>query len=160
MVRKTPYSIGYVDFSYAVQTKMTYAALENIMGDYVVPSTQSIDKAVDFGLQFHNSSGERLSTLQQQQHVPPIINASRIVNESYPIVGLYYASLSPNSEYDDGYGEEAKWTSAVTLDFIEWITSERGGQETLLEVQYPPIYSGNEELTTYAKATIDGLHNR
>ncbi|MDQ3847682.1 MAG: substrate-binding domain-containing protein [Thermoproteota archaeon] len=158
MVRKIPYSIGYVDFSYAVQTRMTYAALENTQGDYILPSTQSIDKAVDIALQFHNPSGERLSTLQQQQ-LPPTINASRIVNDSYPIVGLYYASVSANNEYDDRYEEEGKRISAAILDFIEWITSEDGGQQTLLEVQYPPIYSGNEQLITYAKATIDRIQN-
>src|SRR5215218_344854 len=50
MVRKIPYSIGYVDFSYAVQTRMTYAAIGDANGDYIVPSTQSIGRAVDVAL--------------------------------------------------------------------------------------------------------------
>src|SRR5215213_3899084 len=75
MVRKIPYSLGYVDFSYAVQTRMTYAAIGNADGDYVIPSMQSIGRAVDVGLQFHNSSTDRSSS--QQQQLPPTINASR-----------------------------------------------------------------------------------
>ena len=149
MVRKTPYSVGYVDFSYAVQTRMTYAAIGDADGDYVVPSTQSIGRAVDVALQFHNSSTDRSPSQQQ----PPTINTSRLVNGSYPIVGLYYASLLANDDDKEG-------ANAATLDFVEWIISEGGGQQTLLEVQYPPIYLGNnKQLAIYAKTTMDTISN-
>lgn len=156
MVRRIPYSVGYVDFSYAVQTRMTYAAIGDADGDYIVPSTQSIGRAVDVALQFHNSSTDRTSS-QQQEHPPPIINASRIVNNSYPIVGLYYASLLAND--DDEKEEEGRRRNVAMLDFVEWIISESGGQQTLLEVQYPPIYSGNQQLATYAETIVDMIRN-
>jgi phosphate transport system substrate-binding protein len=150
MVRKIPYSVGYVDFSYAVQTRMTYAAIGDADGDYIVPSTESIGMAVDVGLQFHNSSTDRSSS---QQQPPPTINASRLVNGSYPIVGFYYASLLAN---DDKEGRD----DVATLNFVEWIISEGGGQQTLLEVQYPPIYPGNnKQLATYTKTTMDKISN-
>lgn len=150
MVRKIPYSVGYVDFSYAVQTRMTYAAIGDANGDYIVPSTQSIGRAVDVALQFHNSSTDRSSS---QQQPPPTINASRLVNGSYPIVGFYYAGLLTN---DDKEGRD----DVATLDFVEWIISEGGGQQTLLEVQYPPIYPGNnKQLATYTKTTMDTISN-
>lgn len=152
MVRKIPYSVGYVDFSYAVQTRMTYAAIGDADGDYIVPSTQSIGRAVDVALQFHNSSTDRSSSEQQQQP-PPTINASRLVNGSYPIVGFYYAGLLTN---DDKEGRD----DVATLDFVKWIISEGGGQQTLLEVQYPPIYPGNnKQLATYTKTTMDTISN-
>ena len=139
MVRKIPYSVGYVDFSYAVQTRMTYAAIGDADGDYIVPSTQSIGQAVNVALQFYNSITDRSASQQ-----PPSINASRLLNGSYPIVGLYYASLLAD-DYKEG-------RNLSTLDFVEWIISEDGGQQTLLEVQYPPIYPGNnKQLATYAK---------
>ncbi len=154
MVRKIPYSIGYVDFSYAVQTRMTYAAIGNANGDYIVPSTYSIDKAVDIALQFHNSSTDL--TAPQQQQLPPTINASRIVGDAYPIVGLYYVSLFASN--GDKEEDEIRRNAAI-LDLVEWITSESGGQQTLLEVQYPSIYSDNEQLVAYAKITMDTFHN-
>jgi phosphate transport system substrate-binding protein len=157
MVRKIPYSIGYVDFSYAVQTRMTYAAIGDADGDYIVPSVQAIGQAVDVALQFHNSSTDRSSS-QKQEHPPPTINASRIVNGSYPIVGLYYASLLANDD-DNDIDEEGRRRTAAVLDFVEWIISESGGQQTLLEVQYPPIYSGNQQLATYAEIVIDTIQN-
>jgi phosphate transport system substrate-binding protein len=148
MVRKIPYSVGYVDFSYAIQTRMTYAAIGDADGDYVVPSTQSIGQAVNVALQFHNSSSIDRSPSEQ----PPAINASRLVNGSYPIVGLYYASLLSD---DDKEGR-----NAATLDFVEWIISEGAGQQTLLEVQYPPIYPGNnKQLAMYAKTKMDTISN-
>jgi phosphate transport system substrate-binding protein len=152
MVRKIPYSLGYVDFSYAVQTRMTYAAIGNADGDYVVPSMQSIGRAVDVGLQFHNYSIDRSSSSQQQR--PPTINSSRIVSDSYPIVGLYYASLLAN---DDDNEQEGRRRIVAMLDFVKWIISESGGQQALLEVQYPPIYPGNEQLATYAKIITDAI---
>jgi phosphate transport system substrate-binding protein len=155
MVRKIPYSVGYVDFSYAVQTRMTYAAIEDADGNYIIPSMQSIGQAVDIALQFQMSSTDASSSSLSQQS-PPTINASRIVNGSYPIVGLYYASLLAN---DDEEEEEGGRRSRATLDFVEWIISESGGQQTLLEVQYPPIYSGNEELATYAMTKMDTMEN-
>jgi phosphate transport system substrate-binding protein len=151
MVRKIPYSLGYVDFSYAVQTRMTYAAIGNADGDYVVPSMQSIGRAVDVGLQFHNYSIDRSPSQQQQ---PPTINSSRIVSDSYPIVGLYYASLLAN---DDDNEQEGRRRIVAMLDFVKWIISESGGQQALLEVQYPPIYPGNEQLATYAKIITDAI---
>jgi hypothetical protein len=45
------------------------------------------------------------------------------------------------------------------LDLVEWIISESGGQLTLLEVQYPSIYSDNEQLVAYAKITMDTIQN-
>jgi phosphate transport system substrate-binding protein len=158
MVRKIPYSVGYVDFSYAVQTRMTYAAIGDADGDYIVPSVQSIGRAVDVALQFHNSSTDRSSSLQQQEYPPPTINMSRIVSGSYPIVGLYYASLLANDD-DRDKEEEGRRRNAAMLDFVEWIISESGGQQTLLEVQYPPIYPGNQQLATYAEIVIDTIQN-
>jgi hypothetical protein len=59
--------------------------------------------------------------------------------------------------YDNSDGEEGKRRTEAVLDFVEWITSEGGGQQTLLEVQYPSIYSGNKQLAAYATATIDAV---
>ena len=147
MVRKTPYSLGYVDFSYAIQTRMTYAEIAGADGNYIIPSTESIGLAVDMALQFHNSSADQTSS----QQPPPTINASSLVNGSYPITGLYYAALM-----DTQANEES---TASTLAFVNWTISEDGGQQTLLEVQYPPIYIGNEQLKTYAKTMLNSISN-
>lgn len=140
MVRKTPYSIGYVDFSYAIQTKMTFAAIANPHGEYVVPSIDSIGQAANTSMQIQNSS-----IINQTSAIPPMINSSRLGNSSYPIVGLYYAALADHASVG---------SRNATLDFVRWIISESGGQQTLSEVQYPPIYRDNEPLAAYAGTII------
>jgi phosphate transport system substrate-binding protein len=45
-VRQTANSIGYVEFAQALQTKLSYAALQNRNGQFVLPSPQSFQVAV------------------------------------------------------------------------------------------------------------------
>ena len=106
-------------------------ALENSDGDYIIPSTQSIGRALDVALQFHNYSTDRSLSQQQQEQLPPTLNASRIVSNSYPMVGLYYASLLANNNNNNDQEEEGSRRIAALLDFVKWIISESGGQQTL-----------------------------
>jgi ABC-type phosphate transport system substrate-binding protein len=138
-IRKTPYSIGYVDFSYATQTRMTFAALD-AGGEHVLPSADSIHQAVNSSMQVQNVS--QAATL-----TPPVMNSSMLSNSSYPLTGLYYASLPDN-------------TSNATLNFVKWMIDEGKGQQTLSEVQYPSIYRDKEPLTAYAGAIINSTTPR
>lgn len=127
-VRKKPYSIGYVDFSYAVQTRMTFAAVDANAG-YLMPSMSSIGHAIEL----QNFTSDNLA-----------INTSSFDNSSYPLVGLYYASW-----------QKAEMKNA-TMDFVSWIIGENTGQQTLSEVQYPAIYRDEQSLATYADQIING----
>jgi phosphate transport system substrate-binding protein len=133
-IRKTPYSIGYVDFSYAIQTRMTFAAIANAHGEYIMPSMDSIQEAVNSSMVIQNATGVNAE--------PPYLNATRIGNGAYPITGLYYATFPDNA-------------SNATLNFVGWMVERDGGQQVLSEVQYPPIYRGNESLATHTKAAIE-----
>jgi hypothetical protein len=93
---------------------MTFAALA--IGDgYVLPSMDSIDLAVETGLQNATVGGATIA----------VINSSRLDNSSYPATGLYYAV----AEHD----------SNATQDFVAWITDD-AGQRVLAEIQYPSLY--------------------
>lgn len=155
-VRKTPYSIGYTDFSYAIQTKMTYAALETSSGQYVVPSTDSISEAAETGLELRNA------TVLDPTILPPVINASKLGNSSYPLVGLYYIVLDSNTVNYTGVSQTDNTTHNVrrdaTLDFVRWIISDEG-QQTLSEVGYPALYRDNVPLRTYADKIIIHSYN-
>lgn len=41
LIASSPYSIGYVELAYAIQTKLTYASILNAAGKYIAPSTDS-----------------------------------------------------------------------------------------------------------------------
>ncbi|WP_148681666.1 substrate-binding domain-containing protein [Candidatus Nitrososphaera gargensis] len=149
-VRQTPYSIGYVDFSYATQTRMTFAAVANSHGEYILPSADSIWQAVNSSMQVQNITG----VINQAAAIPPFLNASMFGNSSYPLTGLYYASLPG----DDDMLEDT--TKNATLDFVKWMIDRDNGQQTLSEVQYPAIYQDNGPLARYAEAVINSTAAR
>jgi ABC-type phosphate transport system substrate-binding protein len=157
MIRKTPYSIGYVDFSYAVQTKMTFASVANSNnGEYILPSTDSVHQALNSTLQVENISRTSQGKSQTTQFV--MINSTKLGNESYPIVGLYYAAIV----VDAGNNKQYNFTDNrnATLDFARWLTNSNKGQQILSEIQYPPIYNNNSgALTVYAQAIFTKIMN-
>lgn len=133
LVRQTPYSIGYVDYDHAAQTRMTYAALENSDGQFILPSAASISLAVQNGT----------ATATQQQPLlaanatgammpPPVMPVGQHRNGSYPIVGFYYAAHAGDPE---------------AADFVRWIATR--GQEVLRDAQFTPLIEraqGNETM--------------
>lgn len=145
-VRQTPYSVGYIDFSYAIQTRMTYAALANSDGEYVLPSIDSIGRAVQNGTVVQGN-GTDLS-------MPPSTSVGQLGAGSYPIVSFYYVVLD-GKETAPGTPEHAK--AAAALDFANW-TAGPGGQQILIDMQYPWIYSQSDALAGYA-TTLEGRYN-
>lgn len=142
-VRQTPFSIGYVDFSNAVQTRMTYAALQNSDGEYVMPSSDSIGRAIQNGTVVHEPEDEEMT-------MPPTVSVGQLGNGSYPVVGLYYVALS------DAPGAQSPEKAAASLDFARWISSA-SGQQMLADVQYPSVYDWNDELAPLASALAAGM---
>lgn len=48
LMKSTPYSIGYMELAYAIQTSLPYASIQNSAGNYVVPSEQSAQAALQY----------------------------------------------------------------------------------------------------------------
>lgn len=46
LMGSTPYSIGYMELSYAIQSNLSYASLQNSEGHYITPSSQSAQAAL------------------------------------------------------------------------------------------------------------------
>jgi ABC-type phosphate transport system substrate-binding protein len=145
-VRQTPYSIGYIDFAYAVQTRMTYAALANADGEYVLPSIDSIGRAVQNGTAVQGN-GTDLST-------PPVFSTGQLGSGSYPIVGFYYLVLD-GTEHAPGSPGQEKATAA--LDFASWAAGD-DGQRILVDMQYPWIYDQSPALAGY-EAELQSRYN-
>jgi phosphate transport system substrate-binding protein len=66
-VKQIPNSIGYVEYAYVVQSKMTYAQLQNAAGAFVSPSAETFSNAAqsanwaqasDFNLVMTNAPGQ------------------------------------------------------------------------------------------------------
>jgi phosphate transport system substrate-binding protein len=154
MVRQTPYSIGYVDFAFAAQTRMTYASLKNSGGQYLLPSADSIGAAVRNGTVVNpalvNGTGPGNPALAAP---PPTISVGKLGNGSYPVVGFYYAAFSDRATAH-GMNETAqRGKHAAVIDLVRWMAG-REGQQVLKDMQYPSVYEHSKDLKAFADRVL------
>jgi phosphate transport system substrate-binding protein len=118
-VKNTPGAIGYVELAYALETKMSYAALVNASGALVVPSIASVRAAA--------AAEPEVSATKYS-----IVNAPG--KASYPLAGYTWALLYRH--YDD----RAKQAALCRL--FRWLESD--GQRLAPSIDYvdlPPSVS-------------------
>ena len=116
VVKQTPGAIGYVELAYAMQNKMTAAALRNREGNFVLPTLESTSAAAtgaaktmpaDFRLTLVDAPGK----------------------DSYGICGLTWLLVYRDQK------DEAKGKALVT--FLKWAI--RDGQKMNAPLLYAPI---------------------
>jgi phosphate transport system substrate-binding protein len=134
-IQSTPYSIGYVELSYAIQNKFTYAAIKNAAGNYVVPTLVSVAADAD-----------------QKTSVSP--TDFSIVNQpgagSYPISGYSWAILLKD--------QTSTTTGAQVVKVLDWTTHTGGGQDVAAGLGYvalPPAVQ-NQNRTQLLTVTGPG----
>ncbi|MEO7324561.1 MAG: phosphate ABC transporter substrate-binding protein PstS [Dokdonella sp.] len=131
-VKQIKGSIGYVELAYALQNKMTYAAVQNAAGQFVQPSLASFQSAAasadwknskDFFLVVTNAPGEN----------------------SWPITASVFIIVYKQPK--DVAGTKA------TLDFFKW-AYENGGKQAE-ELDYVPLPKAlAEQIEAYWQAQI------
>lgn len=107
-VMQTPYSIGYVELSYALEYNLPIAAIKNAAGEFVIPTDEAIRKAAE---------GVRLpaSVLDDFSHTLGDVVYSSAPG-SYPISTLAYAFFWRH--YEDRSKAQA------IAEFLLWVSSE------------------------------------
>lgn len=139
-IKGTPYSIGYVELSYALSTKMPYAFLQNKEGYFIEPSFNSIKAAV-------SSSTSSLPKGDESWSNVSISNADG--KNSYPIASfsylLLYRELGNNPSIDE---EKAK----TIFEFISWAITD--GQQYSANLGYVPL---PDEVVKIDQETLQSL---
>jgi phosphate transport system substrate-binding protein len=117
-ILSSPFAIGYVELSYAIKNNMSYAAVKNSAGAYVVPSLTTVAADAD-----------------QKTNVSP--TDFSIVNQpgatSYPISGYSWAILLQK--------QASATTGSQVVKVLDWTTHTGGGQDlaaSLFYVMLPP----------------------
>jgi phosphate transport system substrate-binding protein len=131
-ILSTPFSIGYVELSYAIQNKMSYAAVKNSAGVYMVPSLTTVAADAD---QKPNVSSTDFS----------IVNQSGAA--SYPISGYSWAILLQK--------QSSSTAGAQVVKVLDWTTHTGGGQDLAGGLNYvalPPAVQ-NQNRTQLLTAT-------
>ena len=112
-IQSTPYSIGYIELSYAIKNKFAYAAVKNAAGTYVVPSLNTVAADAD---QKTNVSATDFSIVNQAGAT------------SYPISGYSWAILLQKQTSDT--------TGAQVVKVLDWTTHTGGGQDLAAGLDY------------------------
>jgi len=116
LVKQTPGSIGYVELVYALQTKISYGAVQNLSGKFVTASTESVTAAAaeaakkmpaDFRVSITNAPGDG----------------------AYPISSFTWLLLYENPQ--------DKAHAKIMVDFMNWALSD--GQKFAPDLGYAPL---------------------
>ncbi len=119
VVASTPYSIGYVELSYALYAGLPLAALENGAGEFVIPTTESLAAAA-------TAAGLPASPLDDFSSVPEAMVYPGVPG-AYPVASFSFLILW--ASYDDP--DKARALAA----FLEYIAGP--GQESLAPGYFP-----------------------
>lgn len=107
-VLQTPYSIGYVEWSYAIENGLPVAAIRNAAGRFTLPTAEAIKAAAE-GVQMPKSALEDFSHILQE-----VIYSG---NEgSYPLASFTFILLWR------AYADRAK--ALALSEFLKWIAIE------------------------------------
>ena len=131
-VQRLKGSIGYVEYAYVIQNKMTWATLENAAGSFVRPTADSVQAAAasadwahaqDFSLVMTNAPGK----------------------DAYPIAATTFVLMYKQPK------DAAR--SRATLDFFRFALEK--GQDTAKSLDYVPFPSSVvQQIEGYWKANI------
>ncbi|WP_198971808.1 phosphate ABC transporter substrate-binding protein PstS [Xylophilus sp. ASV27] len=113
-VGRLPNSIGYVEYAYVKQNKMTYAKMENSAGNAVAPDDSSF-KAAAAGADWSKSFYQILTNQPGK--------------DSWPITGATFIVMHK--------AQDKPAQAATTLKFFEWAYKE--GDKTASDLDYVPM---------------------
>lgn len=138
VIKQTKNSIGYVGSEYAFAQKIQYAKIQNLRGEFVLPSSATIPAA---------ASGEIPADTRCS-----ITNADAA--GAYPISTFTWMIIYKEQNYSDRSKEQA----IATLDLLKYILSDEA-QKITSEVHYAPLPAKAKELsmTNLKAVTFDGM---
>lgn len=138
VIKQTKNSIGYVGSEYAFAQKIQYAKIQNLRGEFVLPSSATISAA---------ASGEIPADTRCS-----ITNADAA--GAYPISTFTWMIIYKEQNYSDRSKEQA----ITTLDLLKYILSDEA-QKITSEVHYSPLPAKAKELsmTNLKAVTFDGM---
>ncbi len=113
-VGRLPNSIGYVEYAYVKQNKMTYALLQNSAGHFVAPDDKAF-KAAAAGAEWSKSFYQILT--------------NQPGNDSWPITGATFILMHKV--------QDKPAQAAAVLKFFEW--AYRNGDKTADDLDYVPM---------------------
>lgn len=116
-VQRLPNSIGYVEYAYAKQNKMTYALLQNAAGNFVAPDDATF-KAAAAGAEWQKSFYQILTNQSGK--------------DAWPITGATFIMMHTK--------QDKPQQAAAALRFFDW--AFKNGDKMAEELEYVPLPDG------------------
>jgi len=127
-VKRTPYSIGYVEYAYAIQNKLDYAYVKNRAGNAVKPDDTTFKEAA------------ATAELDPKKHFYVWLTDAPGKN-AYPIAGATFILLS----------KERPEVNKKVVKFFDWAFTN--GDKMALDLEYVPLpKSVKDKIRAYWKA--------
>ncbi len=122
IVKQTPYSIGYVELTYALQNNIPYALIKNKAGKFVHANFDTIASAA-------SAAVPKLPRGDESWDKVSIVDAEG--EESYPISSFTYLLVYKDLSYMD------KDKAQALVGFLRWAVTE--GQKYCKDLYYVPL---------------------
>ncbi|MBS7637152.1 phosphate ABC transporter substrate-binding protein PstS [Candidatus Bathyarchaeota archaeon] len=130
LVQQTPYSIGYVEFTYAKKNNLAYGYVKNAAGEFVEPSIESFAKAADYAavtLPRGDESWSRVSIVD-------ILASNTEARGAYPITSFSYILIYKELNVLPNMNEAA---AKALVEFLWWAIHD--GQSFAPDLYYAPL---------------------
>lgn len=115
-VQRLSGSIGYVEYAYALQNKMSYALLQNKDGNFVAPDDKSF-RAAAANAQWDKAPGFNLMLTDQTG------------KDSWPLTGATFILMHKKQDKPEN--------AAIALKFFDW--AYESGDKLALDLDYVPM---------------------
>jgi phosphate transport system substrate-binding protein len=139
-------AIGYVELAYSLQNSLAYAQVQNVAGNYILPTLNSTAAAAA------SASGSLPAGNADWSHVS-IVNAAGA--DSYPIATFTYLLVYQElNVFPSGVMTQARAQALVS--FLWWAVHD--GQSTAGSLQYVPLPAAvvSGDVTTIQSMTFNG----
>ena len=128
-VGRLPNSIGYLEYAYVKQNKMTYVQMQNLSGSFVSPDDETFKAAA--------AGADWTKTFYQ------ILN-NKPGKDSWPITTATYIMMQKS--------QDKPAQAAAALKFFEWVY--KGGDKTATDLDYVPMPASVKTLIEKSWADI------
>jgi phosphate transport system substrate-binding protein len=134
-VQRLPNSIGYVEYAYAKQNKMTHVALKNAAGNFVQPDDVTFKAAA--------ASAEWSKSFYQ-------VLTNQAGKDAWPLTGATFILLHKT--------QDKPAQGSTVLKFFDWAYT--GGDKTAAELEYVPLPAAVKDLVRKQWAGVVGADGK
>jgi phosphate ABC transporter, phosphate-binding protein len=134
-VKNTPYSLGYVEFTYAIKNNISYGYLDNpSTGEFVEPSLESIAKTAEYITITLPKGHEDWSKVSIINSFFELSKTNKNLKGAYPVVSFSYILVYKELSKVPGMTKEK---AKALVEFLKWLVTE--GQQYAEPLHYVPI---------------------